>query len=246
MRVLQSSSLRWLFLSLTLVISIVAIAASVTGQFTSAGQLASVASAFATILLVTLTAQYAKQTQQLVDESRKTREYQLKEQKFERDRELDSLRRALYAEINEVKNIDEFAESYDVSKSPIGLPVPSTIYETNAAKVGLLTDNEVECVVEYYSRVEAIQEYMELQERIDTSLDMDAMTEFFKRMNALFERALHTLSLGRVGSRGTQQRSEVISQRLQALSQSQEAALDSLEEQLVDSRDVSPPSEDIQ
>ncbi|WP_424015070.1 hypothetical protein ACOZ35_03425 [Halorubrum xinjiangense] len=67
--ILQSPRVRLALIILVTFLSVASIAAALGGIFERAGQLAAVASAFATILLVSLTAQYAIQTQQLVEET---------------------------------------------------------------------------------------------------------------------------------------------------------------------------------
>lgn len=73
-KLLHSRYLRGILLVVTLAISVNAIIAMASGIFEEAGQLAAVASAFATILLASLTAQYAQMTQRLAKEAESDRE----------------------------------------------------------------------------------------------------------------------------------------------------------------------------
>jgi hypothetical protein len=235
MNLLQSSNFQWTFLVATIGASTIAVLASILGRFEVAGNFASVASAFATIILVSLTAQYAKQTRELVNESQKNREIELSERRREENRQIVSLRRALLEEIGKVQYFGEMAESYTTGTSPLGITAPTTVYENNADKIGLLTEEEIDHIVEYYSRLDQIHRLMNIQAQMDTAMQMDVFTELFRRLRAQLKKLIRFLSLGRWGGPTSAERAEEIRNRFSKLAAVQEEATATLEENLQDS-----------
>lgn len=63
-----------------------------------------------------------------------------------------SLRRALLQEIELPKAVIERAVEQDVASfnGPLHTDIPTTVYESNAADIGLLTPEETEAVIAYY------------------------------------------------------------------------------------------------
>lgn len=231
-KILHSQTFRWTFLLLTVLFSLVSIISMMGGLFQTGGQLAALASAFATILLVSLTAQYALLTQELVEESETSRIQRQEQRQQEREREIRALRRALYEEIGEIVNLDEYAEQYQVSRSIIRLNAPTTIYESNAGKIGLLSDNEIEHIVAYYTALDHVEEMLRLQRELDTTINMDFVTEYFERVGALMDWFIRTISFGRFGQRHAKDREEYIQGQIEELSETQSAALSAIEEHL--------------
>lgn len=229
MWILESGYFRWTFMLLTLGLSAVAIFAASTGLFESAGQIAGVASALATILLVSLTAQYASLTQELVEETRRSRKKELEERELERQREVSSLRNALYKEIEKVEYFEDLAENYEVHRSIDRFPAPSIIYETNGGKIGLLTEDEIDFIIEYYTRLNRVEELMELQAKLDTTIGMNPFTELYRRTEAMINIVLREISFGRFGNTGVDNRKERIGDELSKLAVSQKNALEKLE-----------------
>lgn len=215
----------------------IAILAAILGLFGISSQLSSLAAALATILLVSLTAQYAEQTQKLVEENKKDRELRRNERQEDRNRELDSLRRALREEIGKVQYFDDLREDYRPSQSVVGIASPSTIYESNASKIGLLTDDEIDNIVEYYTRLERVSKFMDAQRKVDTSFEKGTMDKFSTVIGRLPDALLHKFTLGRIGARPWEERTEDIQERFEKLSRAQKRALEAIEDNLVDGQD---------
>ena len=202
------------------------------GDLDKASSYASFTSGLATVLLVVLTGWYAIQTGRMVRETRRSREQERQENERQRRREVNSLRQALHEEISKIENLNEFAEDYRTSTSVIGFQVPMTVYRANADKIGLLSEEEADHVVEYYGRVEIIQERMELQRELDTTVGMDVVTEFFERVQAMLDLLLEMVSFGHFGGTGSEKRAEHVSDQIEELAKVQEAALSALEQGL--------------
>lgn len=233
---------RWIigFVVFTLVGALLAslfwgVIAFIMGDIERATSYASFTSGLSTVLLVLLTGWYALHTRSMVDETRRSREEDQRENERRRRCELDSLRRALYEEISKIEGLTEYADDYQVASSLGGFPAPTTIYRRNAGKIGLLTDEETDAIVEYYARVEIIQNYMELQRELDTTVGMDAVTEYFRRTQVLVDFFLRKLSLGRLGKKGASQRTEYIRDQIRELAGVQEEALEAIEKYLDES-----------
>lgn len=202
------------------------------GDIGRATGFASFTSGLATVLLVVITGWYALQTSHMVREMKQSREQERQENKLSRRREVNSLRRALYEEISKIENLEEFAENYSTATSIVGFQVPMTVYRANAGKIGLLSEEEADHVVEYYARVEIIQDRMELQRELDTTADMDVVTEYFERVQALFDLLLDVVSFGRFGGTGSTTRAEHVSEQIKELARVQDAALSALVQRL--------------
>jgi uncharacterized membrane protein len=232
-KILLSSHLRWALFSLSAMLALVAVISLVRGFFDKGGQLAGVAAAFATLLLVSLTAQYAEQTQQLVEENRKTRIESIEQRRKRRTRELKALRRALKEEIQKVQ-FDDLAEDYAISMSINPVFASSTVYEENAAKIGLLTDEEVDYIVEYYTRLDLVEGLMNVQRQLDTTADMGYFEELFRRSEAIVKYIVRIVSFGHLQKDWPNRREETIREEIQKLSESQDAAVEAIHEQLED------------
>ena len=83
---------------------------------------------------------------------------------YKRDRQRKRLRRSLYVEVNEnaedVESVATRLAVVDPTASNVVLPkdvVTTTVYESNAGSLGLLSRDETEAVVEYYSRCDRFQ-----------------------------------------------------------------------------------------
>lgn len=229
---LQSWWLRWFLIISTLGFSLAAILLTLDGRSEPAGQIASAAAAFATILLVSLTASYAAQTRELVDENRQYRKQEKKEREKDRRRNLDSLRRGLYQEIRQVQYYEKLAEEYNISQSISGFVTPTTVYEMNAGDIGYLTDEEIDNIVEFYTRIEQVEELMEVQETLDTTVGMHPVKVWFRIIDVQGNMLLRKLTFGLVGSQGPKDREELIRKEIEKLHGAQQDALSALSENL--------------
>ena len=229
---LQSKSVRVVLLAITVAISFVSILAASIGIFGEAGQLASVASAFATILLVSLTAQYAQMTQRLAEEAESDRDQRKQLHHEEQQRELFALRRGLHAEIGKVGSYEDYVEGYETGLSIFDIPAPTTVYEQNADRIGLLGDEEIDSIVEYYTRLDQIQTEIETQRRLDTTLEMGLAEEFYARYEAMVDYLIRKLTVGRYSKRPSRQREERIRTLFEKLVSAQTEAIEAIESNL--------------
>lgn len=228
-KLLHSRYLRGILLVVTLAISVNAIIAMASGIFEEAGQLAAVASAFATILLASLTAQYAQMTQRLAKEAESDREQRKEFRREEQRREIRSLRRGLHEEIGKVGNYDKYVDRYETGMSIFPIPAPNTVYESNANNIGLLEDEEVDLIVEYYTRLDHIQSELETQRQLDTTYEMGLAREFYERYESVFDYVVRKLTRGRYGQRTSKNREERIQRLFDDLVTAQSAALEEIE-----------------
>lgn len=233
-QVLHSKIFRWIFLVLTITFALISIFSMMEGLFQTGSQLAALASAFATILLVSLTAQYASLTQELVNESEKSRRQRKDERGTERQREVRALRRALHQEIQKIEGFDTLAEEYQASRSVMRLNAPMTIYQSNSEKIGLLSNEEIDSIVEYYTRLEHLEEMFRLQRKMDTTFDMDILTEYFAMIEAIVDKVFYIVTFGNYGDRGKAEREMYIQEQLEKLAETQAAALSAIEKNLED------------
>lgn len=229
---LRSTFIRNVLITITLSFSIVAVGAPLFGWFKQASQLAAVASAFATILLVSLTAEYAEMTQRLAEEAESDRAQRKELHEQEQRNELRALRRGLHEEIGHVENYDDYVEEYDIGTSVYELAAPTTVYEQNADRIGLLEEDEIEAIVEYYTRLDHIQTEIDTQRRLDTTDEMGLMREYFERWSATVDFLLRTLTGERYGQRVSQQRAERIRSQFSELIEAQTTALEAIESNL--------------
>lgn len=125
------------------------------GETSAASDVASLTSAFATILLAALTAAYVVSSKILVNENKKLREHR----EEEISRELESLRRGLLFEIDELSESRIQSLDYDDTKY-ISDIAPKTIFQRNADRIGMLTNEEVEAVMAYHHHLSNFEEYL--------------------------------------------------------------------------------------
>jgi hypothetical protein len=162
-------------------------------------------------------------------------QYRLVEWSRKRDSHGNKSKKSTYEEIRAIRGLDEFADEYEPSKSVAGFQVPTAVYRANAQKLGLLSEEEADLVVEYYSRVTFVQERMRLQRELDTTVDMDAVTEIHERMQALLRSLIRAVTLGYYGESGAKKRAEQVREQIRELNRVQEEATTALEQHLDDS-----------
>ncbi|WP_233745600.1 hypothetical protein, partial [Halobacterium bonnevillei] len=120
----------------------------------------------------------------------------------------------------------------EVSNSAMGIPTTSTIYESNASDIGVLSDEEIDHIVEYYTRLERTAKYLEYQKKMDTSVDMGLYEERGRRIEGLFNWILRRGSRGLIGKNGSRERTEEAKKQLDKLSKAQKNALAAIEENI--------------
>lgn len=109
------------------------------------------------------------------------------------------------------------------------IPAPNTVYESNANNIGLLEDEEVDLIVEYYTRLDHIQSELETQRQLDTTYEMGLAREFYERYESVFDYVVRKLTRGRYGQRTSKNREERIQRLFDDLVTAQSAALEEIE-----------------
>lgn len=201
------------------------------GSFSQAADVATVASALSTVILVVLTGQYAVLTRELVRENQ--RQAEKRERRWEIDREMkrDSLRKALLGEIQTVQYLDQFAEEYHPERSLSGFIVPTTVYEANADQLGQLTPEEADAVVEFYTRVYQLEDSLRVQRELDTPYEKDAVMRYYKSTQRYLDEILRKVTFGRV-TPDHYERTEGIRGMVKELDEARERAVSELESEL--------------
>jgi hypothetical protein len=184
-----------------------------------------------TIGLIILTGWYAYQTRQMVSQQRQAHKEDLAVRRKRRRREVNGLRRALVEEIGKIGYLEELADNYHSGYSHLNPIVPKTIYRTKGSDLGLLTEDEIDVVVEYYTRAQEVETLMEVQRKEDTTLDTIQLLEIFDLSEKLVERIFQILSLG-VYKPEWKRREETIQESLEGLADAQNRALFELNQNL--------------
>jgi len=201
-------------------------------RFQFAGALGTAASAFITILLVLITARYVEQTRELVEETRRQRKQEEAAREEANKREVRSLRIALRQEIAGIEGYRELAQSYETTRSVLDLDVPTTIYESNADDIGLLSEPEISAIVEYYAQVDQVQSLLELQRTADVPINMDPLTDFWVRIQAITDFVAYKITFGRFGSLGQKVREEAIREKFEDIAVAQDEAIKEIDKRL--------------
>ncbi|NUC72517.1 hypothetical protein HTZ84_09385 [Haloterrigena sp. SYSU A558-1] len=135
------------------------------GKVNSASDYASFASGLATVILVVITGFYAVQTKKQANSAERAREQRNYQQKMDRFRKKQSLRKAIKEEIDRTANID--GDGSEDLIAGMRHPVPRNIYNENTDSIGLLSDEEVEAIVEYYNVASTIEEISHMHRNTD-------------------------------------------------------------------------------
>ncbi|SDL08392.1 hypothetical protein [Natronorubrum texcoconense] len=143
--------------------SIPAILATLTGAFEEAYQISTVVSSIATVVLVYVTFRYVRHTDQLVEETQQARLEEQQRQQEQRKRELTALRRGLLHEIQAGDDLEFFDENGVGNGNAVRRPAPTTIYEQNTDRIGLLTRQEIDAIVNYYTLLQKFEDELYLR-----------------------------------------------------------------------------------
>lgn len=138
-----------------------------------------VATAFATIVLVLVTFRYVSLTQELVEETRQSRIEERIQHEYDDLVETNSLRHALRAEIGAISGISDYADTYTPRSNIFEEIIPTTVYTANAARIGQLSEEEIDVVVEYYTHVLHVHELIQDQRAREVRFQSDFLTESF-------------------------------------------------------------------
>lgn len=146
----------------SLLMSLIRLLPPVIAGSASLNEYASFASAGATILLVLLTGRYVILTENLVEQTRKSRKEEAERAQSERERRKRKLRLAIKKEIETGGMMLEdgpltptLGNNNLLDQSPYDL-MPTTVYDNNAGNIGTLSSPEVGFIVAYYSVLEVL------------------------------------------------------------------------------------------
>ncbi|WP_306056948.1 hypothetical protein [Natronococcus wangiae] len=152
------------------------------GDAEAASDYASFASGIATIILVIITGFYSVQTKKQANSAERAREQRDYREKIEQFRRKQSLRKALKEEIDRTVTIGG-GESAELVAG-MRKPVPRSMYDENAHQIGLLSDEEVGAIVEYYNVASTIEEMA----HIHRSSDDEHLTAISRLLELLEEK----------------------------------------------------------
>jgi len=201
------------------------------GSFSQAANLATVASALSTLLLVVITGQYAVLTRRLVDENQRESRQRRERWETERTTKRRSLRKALLGEIQTVQYLDQLAEEYHPGRSLSGFIAPTIVYEANADQLGHLTPEEADAVVEFYTRVYQLEDSLRVQRELDTPYKKDAVMRYYKTFQRYLDEILRKGTFGRI-TPNHQERTERVRRMIKELDEARERAASELESEL--------------
>jgi hypothetical protein len=173
---------------------IIALAALMTrvlqGDPETASLWASVVSGMATLGLVFVTLFYVFYTRKLVNVMQESQHEEKEFREKRRRQELDKLRKALLQEIQSIEGLNELSRKYQPGHSGFTQLVPSTVYESNSSNIGLLTEKEIEAVVEFYTVAEIVNDHLAVQRDMDTEIGWGIFEQVYRSIsqNQFFER----------------------------------------------------------
>ena len=113
------------------------------------------ATGLATLVLVGVTIFYVNTSSELVDQAKKDRE----DRQDRRNKRQEALRKALKNEIESSVDLEEIEEQTPLIKSITEEWGPTEIYEQNVANLHLLSSDEIEHIVRYYSQLQKTEQY---------------------------------------------------------------------------------------
>jgi hypothetical protein len=187
--------------------------------------------------LILLTGWYAYQTKRMANQQWMTHREEIEDRRLQRKMEVEALRRALYEEIGKIDYLDDLAmEDYTPNHSTLLPIVPRTVYEENASKIGLLTEKEVDLVVEFYTRASDVEKYMKVQKREDASPASNMLKEIERLGRLPTNLMLKILTLGKYTA-DREIRTENIREKIAELSDTQSRAKEELKKNLPEGSD---------
>lgn len=135
-------------------------------------------SSVANIVLVIITGFYVALTYLLVKENRAYREQQEEFREDDRERKKDRLRKALLAELRSMDELENYPpENLTPTTLPMFSNLPTTVYDSNTDLVGLLTSEEIDAIVRFYSGVQVTSQ------EIEASMNLGLEIEFPQTLN---------------------------------------------------------------
>lgn len=181
--------------------------------------------------LILLTASYTFHTRRMANQQWETHKEEIEYRRAQREMEVNAPRRALKEEIAKIQYLDDLAEQYKPGHSTLVPLVPRTVYEANASHLGLLTEREVDLVVEFYTRVEDVEKYMKFQKEFDLSPPSNVLSYMEDLGEGIWNGILKIVTLGS-HTHGYEHRIETVREKLENLAETQKKAVSELEENI--------------
>lgn len=188
-----------------------------------------------TIGLVLLTGWYAYQTRRMADQQWRTHINEIEHERERRQKDVNALRQALREEIETIRYLDQLSSDYSPGYSRIETIVPKEVYRANGSSLGLLTEREIELVVEYYTRAIEVENLMLVQKEEDTTSNVNRIMEIFYISDLIVDKLLKITTFGR-HTPSREKRADEIRRRLEHLAETQEEAIAELEKHLQNNR----------
>ncbi|SFT09547.1 hypothetical protein [Halostagnicola kamekurae] len=163
------------------------------GDLQAADHLASILSAFATIVLVAVTGWYVSLTSNLVSQTEKQRQQERELEISRHETRKQNLRQAFLIELNEISStLREIAKSgEDNQVTPnkyLDVLMPTIVYESNADQIGILTADEATSLTNIYTQLlhlrGLLESYSEIKEKDDLTRDEKAKKELTESLGS--------------------------------------------------------------
>ncbi|WP_435062429.1 hypothetical protein [Halobaculum sp. EA56] len=217
-------------------LAILLVQAVLVSDFNAATSFAAVLSSIGTVFLVALTGWYATETRAMAKEAEQSRkDDRLREQKANVQERIN-LRRALIQEIGKIRYYGQRAEQYHVGISDQDLVALSEVYEANSDSIGKLTEEEVDVVVEYYARLVQLESMIDLQRVFDSPHYGDSISKYFRYIRLYQGSFFQWITRGWFKP-NYKKREERVRELYDDLEDSQERAIETLEENLATERE---------
>ncbi|WP_226006603.1 hypothetical protein [Natrinema salinisoli] len=163
--------------------------AIIEGRPNLASNIATVANGVTSIGVVVLTLVYVIYTYGLVRSSNNARKEEKRREKEKEKRSKENLRKALYSEITAVNGIER-AEGRGANAAIPTDFFPTNVYEPNADKLGSLTEEEAEKIVQYYTAVDSLDSWLEMARSydLDNPEKVDDMINYYIKTTSVNKR----------------------------------------------------------
>lgn len=152
----------------------------------------------------------------------------MRNRKEQKKIQLNSLRTALIHEIGAIENYSEWETVFSL----FDFDIPKVIYQSNAERIGRLSEQEIELVVDYYTKLEILLSLIEFQRKANLGQEPNWIRTIEKFVEGAIESVKYLLSRGKYGFKPPQARSEHIREEFENLSQLQDEAIGVLESNL--------------
>jgi len=153
------------------------------GNTNVASAYSSFASGIATVILVLLTGFYAYQTKIQAKAAKEARNDRERMRREKRQAKQDTIRKSILHEIESTVDITGVSEDTVEMVVEMDDIVPKRIYENNTENLGLLSEEEINKIVEYYNTAALIEDVSSAQkaESVDVTTQIAPLLELLSR-----------------------------------------------------------------